>query len=760
MKKILGKEMLACIISILGVSTGISTMHFEQTAMDIVNMSELISDETMICEDNNMRGNTNLLKNPSFENDSDNDNIPDYWDVFSPSPSGVIYSWDSTVYHTGAHSVCIESLDGSVAMWQQRVNVSEETVYTFSGCLNLQGVRPPGFCNLQVVFRDDTNNVIEIINLPKHHSTIPWIYDFPHEYTVSTPSNAVKAEVNLYINGRGKVWFDDIFFGPTPTGTISGTVTGKSIPIQGVRVFLWGTDYEAYTDSQGKYTILNVPVASPRYLLIATKNGYMDKPEGDIHVIEDGTTVVDFVLTPGENKPELRVKFASLRETEHLKPFNVSLNAVIDPDLYPPEVQPYLLPSEYIDSDDPVVIQVANQILSTIPPQNRTNLSQVAHAAYLWIIQNIEYDTIYPDHDVTSGRYQTVSGEGWCWGHNFTEWAYKPSEILLQKRGICVEHSRLATAILRALEIPARPVKTYSAQFWVQLPSGDGYWSAMATSSGRSAYRQNGDKWKHFGEMQWDSILAWPIDEGAFIHSDWYTENKCMWRETHPWEVDYEYSSEGYLHALEDLWEFEKTGEAPTNSIPPSHRRYRIHYSDFTLNLTNIGDQETIIARFPLPMNSDYTHFLNITAYWTNHPECVTRTWIEEITNPSVPDTERWFYIEFNLANLTENNLPIVEVREPKDGYLYLFDREIMPTLNNTIIIGRINVEIDAHGVSGIERVGFYIDNELRYTDLEAPYSWLWDERIFGIHEIKVIAYDREGNKAEDKMDVIIFNLW
>lgn len=45
MKKILGKEMLACIISILGVSTGISTMHFEQTAMDIVNMSELISDE-------------------------------------------------------------------------------------------------------------------------------------------------------------------------------------------------------------------------------------------------------------------------------------------------------------------------------------------------------------------------------------------------------------------------------------------------------------------------------------------------------------------------------------------------------------------------------------------------------------------------------------------------------------------------------------------------------------------------------------------
>jgi len=39
-------------------------------------------------------------------------------------------------------------------------------------------------------------------------------------------------------------------------------------------------------------------------------------------------------------------------------------------------------------------------------------------------------------------------------------------------------------------------------------------------------------------------------------------------------------------------------------------------------------------------------------AYWTNHPECVTRTWVEEITNPPVEGVQRWYHIEFDLAEL------------------------------------------------------------------------------------------------------------
>ena len=39
-------------------------------------------------------------------------------------------------------------------------------------------------------------------------------------------------------------------------------------------------------------------------------------------------------------------------------------------------------------------------------------------------------------------------------------------------------------------------------------------------------------------------------------------------------------------------------------------------------------------------------------AYWTNHPECVRRTWVERITNPPAEGTERWFHVEFDLTSM------------------------------------------------------------------------------------------------------------
>lgn len=47
----------------------------------------------------------------------------------------------------------------------------------------------------------------------------------------------------------------------------------------------------------------------------------------------------------------------------------------------------------------------------------------------------------------------------------------------------------------------------------------------------------------------------------------------------------------------------------------------------------------------------------------------------------------------------------------------------------------------------------------LKGTDAESPYEWIWDERTFGTHEIKVVAYDNEGNTAVDSQEVWIFNV-
>ena len=114
----------------------------------------------------------------------------------------------------------------------------------------------------------------------------------------------------------------------------------------------------------------------------------------------------------------------------------------------------------------------------------------------------------------------------------------------------------------------------------------------------------------------------------------------------------------------------------------------------------------------------------------------------------------------YDVIVLTENTNENISIRiiKPRD-FLYIFDQKIIP-IDETIIIGKITIEVTAHAINGdIEKVEFYMDDKLKYTDYEMPYSYLWNEFTFGKHEIKTIAYSSEGNKAEDKINVLIFNI-
>jgi len=112
------------------------------------------------------------------------------------------------------------------------------------------------------------------------------------------------------------------------------------------------------------------------------------------------------------------------------------------------------------------------------------------------------------------------------------------------------------------------------------------------------------------------------------------------------------------------------------------------------------------------------------------------------------------------IVELAENRAqgkPLVGIERPSN-YLYILDREIVP-LKMPIIIGKITIMADAYDEDGINKVEFYVDEVLKSTDYEEPYSWLWNESAIGRHEIKIIAYDNSGNKAEDMINVMIFNL-
>jgi uncharacterized repeat protein (TIGR01451 family) len=101
---------------------------------------------------------------------------------------------------------------------------------------------------------------------------------------------------------------------------------------------------------------------------------------------------------------------------------------------------------------------------------------------------------------------------------------------------------------------------------------------------------------------------------------------------------------------------------------------------------------------------------------------------------------------------------PLVHIDKPS-RYLYIADRAIMPTLRRPIILGGITLEAVAmDDESGINRVEFLIDNDIKNISHGWPYEWSWNENSFGFYTIKARAYDNAGNSDIDSIDVYIIN--
>jgi hypothetical protein len=244
--------------------------------------------------------------------------------------------------------------------------------------------------------------------------------------------------------------------------------------------------------------------------------------------------------------------------------------------------------------------------------------------------------------------------------------------------GICAEHAWLVAGLLRSLNVPARAA-VGSHEYWAQRSKDDGAWIHGGTTGGRTSFRERGELGPGFEGYPPErrfSVLSRPI-----LHEDWNAQHKGLWREVHPWGERYDGTPAGYEQAKADLASFAATGTAPHR--PPALRRqraprhreeqdredlalqrqrrpppgagYLIDYSDVTINLLNMGSQRTLDVRFPIvSLNDAATDIKTDNAYWTNHPGCVKRTWVEKITNPPAAGAERRFHVEFDLTSLLD----------------------------------------------------------------------------------------------------------
>ena len=84
----------------------------------------------------------------------------------------------------------------------------------------------------------------------------------------------------------------------------------------------------------------------------------------------------------------------------------------------------------------------------------------------------------------------------------------------------------------------------------------------------------------------------------------------------------------------------------------------------------------------------------------------------------------------------------------------------IINPVEGTYIHGIVTVNVDASDNVGIDKVEFYIDGNLLYTDQSPPYEYTWDTSKVpdGIYSIKVVSYDLAGNTAEEIITVTVDN--
>jgi hypothetical protein len=95
-----------------------------------------------------------------------------------------------------------------------------------------------------------------------------------------------------------------------------------------------------------------------------------------------------------------------------------------------------------------------------------------------------------------------------------------------------------------------------------------------------------------------------------------------------------------------------------------------------------------------------------------------------------------------------------VKITKPMENSLYYKDRRLFTLFKNTIIYGPTDITVDIDSDAGIDKVEFYIDGDLKKTDNAEPYTYRWRALRSFKHTIKAVAYDTNGNYADDEIQV------
>ena len=105
---------------------------------------------------------------------------------------------------------------------------------------------------------------------------------------------------------------------------------------------------------------------------------------------------------------------------------------------------------------------------------------------------------------------------------------------------------------------------------------------------------------------------------------------------------------------------------------------------------------------------------------------------------------------------------PQISIETPKRESIYNHGMKIGSANQITsIIVDDFSVlaRNNHEDMSPLERVEFYFDDILVYTDTDPPFKWRCDKWSLGSHRITTISYDHIGQKTTNYLDIFYINL-
>jgi hypothetical protein len=107
----------------------------------------------------------------------------------------------------------------------------------------------------------------------------------------------------------------------------------------------------------------------------------------------------------------------------------------------------------------------------------------------------------------------------------------------------------------------------------------------------------------------------------------------------------------------------------------------------------------------------------------------------------------------FTTIFLNDTKPPVVTITKPEKA-LYFLNKKLFAFFT-PVVITMIDIEVTAtDNESGVAKVDFFIDNQFKANDTDAPYSWTWTEKGFFVYMVKVVAYDNVGHSASTELRV------